>query len=172
MKTIELVKKAKAGDKDALVKLIMNKKQEYYKLAYTYTQDREDALDALEDTIVILYEKIKTLKNEEVFDSWSKTILVNRCKYLLRKRKKLIYLEEQEVPDEKDMIKNREEAIDLEKELKKLNLNQQETIRLRYYMDYDYETIAKLTNTPLGTVKSRINTGIEKLKTALGGAKK
>ncbi|SET10745.1 RNA polymerase sigma-70 factor, ECF subfamily [Natronincola peptidivorans] len=172
METIELVKKSKVGDKEALLQLIMNKKQEYYKLAYVYMQNQEDTLDALEDTIVILYKKIKTLKKEEAFDSWSKTILVNRCKDLLRKRKKLIYLEEKEVLDEKDMIQNREDAIDLEKALKKLNPNQQEAIRLRYYMDYDYETIARLTNTPLGTVKSRIFNGIEKLKAALGGGVK
>lgn len=172
MKSNELVKRAKAGDKDALVQIIMDKKEEYYKLAYTYTQNREDALDALEDTIVILYKKIKTLKKEEAFYSWSKTILVNRCRDLIRKRKRIVHLEEWEFPEGKDDIKNREEAMDLEKELKKLNINQQEAIRLRYYLDYDYETIATITNVPLGTVKSRIFTGIEKLKVALGGGKR
>lgn len=172
MEINELVRKAKSGDQDALVQIIMNEKEEYYRLAYIYTQNREDALDALEDTIVILYKKIKTLKKEEAFYSWSKTILVNKCRDLIRKRKKVVYLEKWEVPDEKDSIRNREEAMDLEQELRKLNIKQQEAIKLRYYMDYDYETIAEITNAPLGTVKSRIFTGIEKLKVALGGGKR
>lgn len=172
MKINELVKKAKAGDKEALVQLIMDKNEEYYKLAYIYTQNREDALDALEDTIVILYKKIKTLKKEEAFYSWSKTILVNKCKDLLRKRKKVIHLGKREILDEKDIIGKREEVIDLEQALRKLNRHQQEAIKLRYYMDYDYQSIAKITNAPLGTVKSRIFTGIEKLKVVLGGGKR
>lgn len=172
MENNELVKKAKAGDQDALLKLIMDKEQEYYKLAFFYTQNREDALDVLEDTIVILYKKIKSLKKEEAFYSWSKRILINKCKDLLRKRKKVIHLGEWEVSDEKDVVGMREEAMDLEEALKKLNIHQQEAIKLRYYLDYDYESIATITNVPLGTVKSRIFTGIEKLKVMLGGGKK
>ncbi|NLY66156.1 MAG: RNA polymerase subunit sigma-24, partial [Tissierellia bacterium] len=42
------IKKAKKGDKEALIRLIMNKKNEYYKLAYVYMKNREDALDALQ----------------------------------------------------------------------------------------------------------------------------
>ncbi|SDK92417.1 sigma-70 family RNA polymerase sigma factor [Natronincola ferrireducens] len=169
METGDLVKKAKLGDKEALVELIMAQQQEYYKLAYVYTQNREDALDALEDMIVILYKKVKSLKKEEAFYSWSKTILVNSCKKTLKQRKKLVYLEGWERQEERNPIENREEALDLEKELRKLSSHQQEAIKLRYYMDLDYETISKITKVPLGTVKSRISTGISKLKKALGG---
>lgn len=56
METDILVKKAKNGDRDALVRLIMNQKKDYYKLAYAYLENREDALDGMEDMIVILNE--------------------------------------------------------------------------------------------------------------------
>ena len=81
------VKRAKDGDKDALLNLIMDRKSEFYKLAFIYKMNREDAMDAMEDMIVILYQKIKSLKNNEFFYSWGKTILVNCCKNILRKRK-------------------------------------------------------------------------------------
>ena len=61
---VNLVKEAKRGSKDALVRLIMDEKQSYFRLAYTYTKNQADALDALADMIVILYEKISDLKNE------------------------------------------------------------------------------------------------------------
>ena len=74
-----LIKRAKNGDKEALLELVMSQQTEYYKLAYVYMKDKDQALDALQDMIVILYENISKLKKEESFYSWSKTILVNLC---------------------------------------------------------------------------------------------
>jgi DNA-directed RNA polymerase specialized sigma24 family protein len=37
-------------------------------------------MDAMEDMILKLYEKIDQLQKEDAFYSWSKTILVNHCK--------------------------------------------------------------------------------------------
>ena len=90
METINLVKKARAGDKEALLALIMLPKQDYYRLAYTYMNNDEDAMDAMEDMIVIIYENIDRIKKPEAFYSWSKTILVNCCRKLLRKKKKIL----------------------------------------------------------------------------------
>ena len=66
-----LVKSAKDRDKEALVNLIMERKNEFYKLAYVYTENKEDAM---ENMIVILYQQIRKLKNDEVFYSWSKNL--------------------------------------------------------------------------------------------------
>lgn len=164
-----LIKKAKLGDKEALVKLIMLKQQEYYKLAYVYMKNEADALDALEDMIVILYENISSLKNEGSFYSWSKTILVNRCKKILKEKSKVILVDTfQEKGCESD-INQKEDQLLLEKELSKLSEKHMEVIKLRYFLDLDYETIGNILKIPLGTVKSRISVGINKLKESLGG---
>ncbi len=47
MEIRELILSAKKGDQKALVQLIMERKHEYYKLAYVYVKNREDALDAM-----------------------------------------------------------------------------------------------------------------------------
>ncbi|QUH24695.1 RNA polymerase sigma factor [Serpentinicella alkaliphila] len=44
-----------------------------------------------------------------------------------------------------------------------------EVIKLRYFLDLDYETIGRILKIPIGTVKSRISVGINKLKESLGG---
>ncbi|WP_332455180.1 RNA polymerase sigma factor [Paenibacillus crassostreae] len=93
MNVVRSVKRAKKGDKEALLQLIMAEKEAYYKLAFTYMGNEHDAMDAMEDMIVRLYDKIEQLKKEESFYSWSKTILVNCCKSLLRKQKKLVLIE-------------------------------------------------------------------------------
>lgn len=169
MEDILLIKKAKDGDKDALVTLIMNKKNEYYGLALLYMKNQDAALDALEDMIVILYSKIQNLRKPEAFYSWSKRILVSSCLDNLRKNKKLILIEDWDQVDNKNYFRDKDQELDLEKQLEKLSSKHREAIKLRYYLDYDYETIAKLTNTPIGTVKSRVFNGLKRLRESMGG---
>lgn len=169
METEALVRKAKQGDKDALVQLIMAEKQSYYKLATVYMKNSEDAMDAMEDMILILYENISRLKNESSFYSWSKTILVNCCKNSLKKKSKVIFLETLKEEQSHSPVEEKDEQLSLEKHLGELNPKQQEVIRLRYFMDMDYQSIAELLKIPLGTVKSRISIGLSKLKVVLGG---
>ncbi|WP_432666412.1 sigma-70 family RNA polymerase sigma factor [Wukongibacter baidiensis] len=165
----KLIKDAKQGNKDALVQLIMAEKQDYYKLAYTYMRNKEDALDALEDMIVILYESIHRLKKEEAFYSWSKTILVNRCKKLLAKRKSFFSLESVREEASEGGFEQKDEQLILERHMAKLNRKHQEVLKLRYFLDLDYKSISDLLNIPIGTVKSRISIGIRRLKESLGG---
>ena len=164
-----LIKKAKKGDREALVTLIMARKNEYYRLAYAYLNNPEDALDATEDMILRIYDKIHQLKKAESFYSWSNTILVNCCREMLRKKKKIILLEDYEEEVYIEDYEQREQQLDLEKHLLRLNPDQQEAIRLRYFLDLDYQAIAELTQVPLGTVKSRIANGLKKLKESFGG---
>lgn len=171
METEALVKKAKQGDKEALVQLIMTEKQDYYKLAYVYMRNPEDAMDAMEDMIVILYENIDHLKNESSFYSWSKTILVNCCKNSLRKKNKVILLDVPQDEHQDDFVEQKDEQLRLDKHLQELSIKHREVIKLRYFMDMDYQSIAELLRIPVGTVKSRISIGLKKLKDALGGEK-
>ena len=61
------VKKAINGDKEALLKLIMSEKDNYYKLAYVYMKNEHDALDILQEMIVVLYKEIPKLKKLDSF---------------------------------------------------------------------------------------------------------
>lgn len=167
MMLIKNVELAKQGDKEALLELILDKKDEYYKLAYVYMKNSDETMDAVEDMIVILYEKIKFLKKNEAFYSWSKTILVNCCKKQLKKKKKLIYIHE--LPNSDTKIIEKENQISLENALNNLKPKHQEAIKLKYYMNYTYNEIADLTNIPIGTVKSRISTALKILKIKLEG---
>ena len=166
-----LVKRAKKGDKEALITLIMNQRSNYYKLAYVYMKNKEDALDAMQDMIVILYDNISKLKNNETFYSWSKTILVNTCKRMLRENKNTVSIETiKEEKDERYIINtNSEDKILLESYISNLNPIHGEVIRLKFILDLDYESISKLLNIPLGTVKSRINTAMKNLRKSMEG---
>lgn len=166
---VELVKKAKKGDKEALAKLLLDHKNDYYKLAYVYLGNQEEALDALEDMTVVVCEKIGKLKKLESFSSWSKTILVNICKKNLKRRKRYLPWAELE---EEPYTENYEGSVyqwDLAQHLACLKDDHGEAIKLKYLLGYDYQTIALITGVPVGTVKSRIHNGLKKLKESLGG---
>lgn len=169
MDTVIMVKKAKQGDRETLLQLIMQQKEDYYKLAYVYIKNPEDALDAMEDMIVILYENIHRLRKEDSFYSWSKTILVNCCKNLLRKNKRLVSLDTIGEQIDDSLFGDKEAQIVLEQHLSRLSEKQQEVIKLRYYLDLDYQSIADILKIPVGTVKSRISTGLQILEKSLGG---
>ena len=164
-----LIKQAKRGNKESLLKLVMAQERDYYKLAYVYMKNPEDSMDAMQDMIVILYENISKLKKETSFYSWSKTILVNLCKKRLKEKSKLVSLENIKEQSIDGVYESSEDSVVLEKYLSKLNENHREVIKLRYYLDLDYRSIAEILNIPLGTVKSRLNIGMKNLKEVLGG---
>lgn len=164
-----LIKRAKKGDKEALLDLVMAQKSDYYKLAYVYMKSEDDALDAIQDMILILYENIHKLKKNDAFYSWSKTILVNSCRNILRKNKRVISLEDVKEEGVYNIYDNPDDKIVLEKYLSKLSTAHQEVIRLKYFLDLDYKTIGEILKIPIGTVKSRISIGMRNLKKSMEG---
>ncbi|MEK3886647.1 sigma-70 family RNA polymerase sigma factor [Bacillus sp. FSL K6-3431] len=167
MNVVRLVKKAKKGNKEALLQLIMAEKDVYYKLALTYMGNTHDAMDAMEEMIVKLYEKMDQLKKEEAFYSWSKTILVNGCKTSLRKQKELVLLDDWDTASEEkadDPYIKSDQQMDIQGLLLHVNEHQKEAIQLKYFHDLNYKTIADITNVSIGTVKSRIFQGLKKLR--------
>lgn len=164
-----LAGQAKAGDKEALIKLVMDRKDEYYRLAYLYTRNREDSLDAMQDMIVILFDNIRKLKDAGNFYSWSKTILVNRCKAMLRKSGRVLTSDAAEEIAFQENYPAAETRQDILVYMNQLNKKQQEAIQLKYFMDMDYDTIARITSVPVGTVKSRIFNGLTRLRKLFGG---
>ncbi|WP_284638287.1 RNA polymerase sigma factor [Paenibacillus silviterrae] len=168
------VKQAQRGNKEALLQLILAEKDDYYRLALAYMGQEHDAL---EEMIVILYEKIGQLKKPGSFYSWSRTILVNHCKAMLKRRNKLILIEDWEnsnvmEPDTvvvSDPYEQLDRHMDIRSSLERVNPNQKEAIELKYFHDLDYESIARIMNVSVGTAKSRVFNGLKKLKEWYGG---
>ncbi|GGG13035.1 hypothetical protein GCM10010912_66820 [Paenibacillus albidus] len=174
MNVSRLVKQAQKGNKEALLQLILAEQDAYYRLAYSYMKNEHDAMDVMEDMIVTLYEKVDQLQKGEAFYSWSKTILVNRCKAVLRKKERFLPLGDEREPSlaaltDDNPYRYMESEMDIQVLLSHLNPQQREAIELRYVHDLPYQTIADMTDAPVGTIKSRISQGIQKLKAMIGG---
>lgn len=166
MKDELLIRKAKKGDKDALLNLVMEEKDDLYRLAYSYMKNEADAMNSLQDMIVKLYENIGNLKDTSKFYSWSKTILVNLCKDDLKKRKRVILIDDMEYMDD-PRLEDKDSSLIVGEILNSLDLIYREVINLHYILGYDYESIGEILGIPLGTVKSRIHNGKKKLEKIL-----
>ena len=161
----EVVKLAKQGDKLAYQRLIETLSVYLYNIAQAMLKNDEQAADAISNTILKAYTKIKTLKKPGYFKTWISRILINECKDILRKNKKVVYIEDyynQANEQEIDTI-SKEEKIDVIDAINKLDKKTKDVVILYYYNELKIEKIATILNLPEGTVKSRLNTAKNKL---------
>lgn len=165
----ELVQKAKKGDSSAFYLLVEGKLDMLYRIAYSYFKDKEAASDAVQDSLLAAYKSIKSLKEPSKFNSWLTSILVNRCRDILRRQKKANF---EEYKDEvaSHTIHRRDEysavdaSIDISNSLKLLDQKYRDVILLKYIGECTISEISGILNIPEGTVKSRLNYGLNKLK--------
>jgi len=163
----------KKMEETEFLKLLDGRLNVLYKIAFSYFKDESNASDALADAVVIAYKNIYKIKNKNKFNAWITTILVNRCREILRRDKIIIFeqydaklidiriLNEGKQISDYEKVENKIYLIDL---LNKIDEKYRDVIRLKYFGDYSLEEVAIILDIPLGTVKSRLNFGIKKLK--------
>ncbi|RXI51865.1 RNA polymerase subunit sigma-70 [Clostridium tetani] len=169
MYDVLLVKRAIRGTKDAFTSLIKQCKNELYKIAYIYTKNEDDALEAIDESIYKAYISINTLKNPEFFKTWIIRILINECITLLKKKNKIV-LENNNTKFEiqcNDDYDSKIEFEDLYKAINTLNDKQRTAIILKYFQDLKISEISDVMQISDNTVKSHIRRGILSLKKSL-----
>lgn len=151
---IQDVRLAKNGDKEAFSRIIKNTTDSLYKVAHGFFSDYNEIADVISNTILKAYENIKSLKDEKYFKTWIIKILINECNYIIRKNKKIVYLEDisQDIPS----LENNE-TIDIEQCLNMLNQDLKNIVTLYYYEEFQVNEISQILGIPEGTVKSRLS---------------
>lgn len=153
---IENIKQAKKGDKQAFEAIIMKHIDYLYRIAYTTLRNENNIEDAIQNTILKSFEKIHTLRKEEFFKTWITKILMNECRNLMRKEKKIIYLEEIERAED-EYVQEKEIKLDIKEVLKHLSNEYREVINYYYIQEKKISEISKILKVPEGTVKSRLS---------------
>jgi RNA polymerase sigma factor (sigma-70 family) len=80
------VKNAQNGDKDAWVSLFTMYNKSMYNVCIRLTGNRGDAEDVLQDSFMLAFNKIGSLKNPEAYGGWLKQIVVRECIRFCKKR--------------------------------------------------------------------------------------
>ncbi|MDC2865580.1 sigma-70 family RNA polymerase sigma factor [Bacillus sp. BP-3] len=171
MDEIKLVKKAKKGDDAAFEQLISLYQDQLYRTAYMYVQNKEDALDIVQETVYKAYVSLEQLQKPNFFLTWLTRILIHNAYQVLNEKKKVQQLEDsRECRDLRNVANRIEQNIDLQVAIGKLDGNYQTVIILHYYYDLPINQIAWHMNVPEGTVKTYLHRARKSLKKLLGGS--
>lgn len=90
---LDTVTLAKKGDREAFISLMESNKISMYRVAKSILHNECDIEDAMQNTIILAYEKIYKLKKNDYFKTWLIRILINECNKVHKKNKKTISLE-------------------------------------------------------------------------------
>jgi len=158
-------------NKDSLEELIaehaVQYKEHYYRLAYSYVRNADDALDIVQESIYKAISSMDSLKNPNSIRTWFYRIVVNTSLDFLRKRKKTSPAEE-EVLTRLDFGRtDRYEDFDLKKALDQLPEKYRTVVILRFFEDLKIEEIAEVLDVNTNTVKTRLYASFEKLRLTL-----
>ena len=155
------VSKAKKGDKEAFLALIDENRLNLYRVARGILIDKEDIEDALQNTIIHSFQKLNSLKQDEYFRTWIIRILINECNEILRKNKKVMYLDDN---TNTEIYSDSYENMDLTRAINSLSEELRITTVLFYFEDTSLKNIAKILEIPEGTVRSRLTRARTKLR--------
>jgi RNA polymerase sigma-70 factor (sigma-E family) len=139
------------------------------RLAYLLTGDRALAEDLVHEAFVRLFGRFRDLRNPDAFGAYLRTAVVNLSRsHFRRRRVERTYLERQgRRPEPAGDLGERQEMWEA---LQRLRPRQRAAIVLRYYEDLTEAQTADVLGCAVGTVKSLVSRGIDRLRTELRGS--
>ena len=173
-----LIQRASDGDPEAFNRLMEAHERRMYAVALRMCANREDAQDCLQEAMLRVYRAIGNFKGESSFSTWVYRITMNTCLDELRRRKNKQstsldnLLDEGWAPSddssapEKQAVRA-ETARTLRQTIQELPEDMRAAVVLRDIQGYSYEEIARILDINVGTIKSRISRGREKLREKL-----
>jgi RNA polymerase sigma-70 factor (ECF subfamily) len=150
-------------------------KRDVYRLCYCMLQHRADAEDACQETFVRAL--LADRSGVERLKPWLLSIAANRCKSILARRRAGAYKEvvafllQRPRPTEaaEAAVARKETADELAALYGKLPVKIRSAMTLRYVNELSLAEIGEALDIPVGTVKSRLNKGLELLRKRMGG---
>ena len=139
--------------------------------------DQALAEELLQETFLRVYDRIDSCARPEAFKSWTFSIAANLCRNQARRRQ--VRQGEQATdginghagtgPDPEDAAISAQLRERIEAALCELTETQREVFLLYQYTRLSYDEIAETLEVPVGTVKSRMNTALTRLRELLVG---
>ena len=170
---VDLVIKAKAGDKEAFTKLISIYKREMYCIARYNLKSEVDIDDAIQETLYKAYIGIKKLKEPKYFGTWLIRILINNCRDIQNDHKAVILSFDDEnlekIPDDSDPYLDIANHYDFFEMIDGLDQDEKELITLKYSQHYDNKNLAELLHIKEGALRMRFMRIRDKLKMKFKG---
>jgi RNA polymerase sigma factor (sigma-70 family) len=161
-----VVRLAGRGDRDAFEELVRRRQSWVRNLMRRLSRDATLADDLAQQVFIRVWRTIGQLQQPLRFPGWLKRVAIN---VWLQHHRKTDVLGASETLDEHEESAQHTtgEAIDIDRALALLPNAVRLCLVLSYHAEMSHAEIAEATNLPLGTVKSHIRRGTERLQSLL-----
>lgn len=159
----DLVEAARCGSALEIERLLQAVWPVAYRLAYSVLGDRESAQDAAQESCVILYRTIASLRDPAAFRAWFYRIVVREASSLKRR-----HVESNVGKEPAQQIEDRTTAFDVWRALSMLPQHLRDVIVLRYFEDLPSREIASILRINDGAVRFRLMVARRRLRPLLG----
>ena len=139
-------------------------------IAYRILRDLGLAEDAVQQSLVLAWRELPSLRDVERFDAWIHRLLVNSCYREARRGRRwaanvrVLPVDGPVAPDEFASVMERDQ---LERGFRRLPPEQRAVFVFHHYVELTLPETAEQLGVPLGTVKSRLDYATNTLRAAL-----
>ena len=161
-----LVKRVKAGDYQAFDLLVLKYQSRLISTAFKYVKDIQIAEDITQESLIKSFKSINSFREDSSFYTWVYRIAINLAKNFVsssgyKKSRKSDSLDDTyfEISSQSSLesdILHDNSMQKINSYIKELPESLRTSFVLRESEGKSYEEIAEITNTPVGTVRSRI----------------
>ena len=134
------------------VERIEQKKASFYRVAFGYTRNEDDALEVVQEAVCKAYTAKWRLRDPERFYPWFYRILTNTALSFLRRR------------PPQGAVREAWDALPAEDGEERWDDRSRTVILLKFYEDMTFREIAQVLRKPESTVKSDYYRGMNQLK--------
>lgn len=171
----KLISRVVKGDASAFNELLGMHEKKMYAVCLRICTNPEDAQDCLQEAMLRIYRSISSFKGQSSFSTWVYRIAMNTCLDELRKKKNkqttsldgLLDMgwspsDDYDTPEHHTIAAQKRSAI--QNAISDLPEDMRSAIVLRDIEGFSYEEISGMLGINVGTIKSRISRGREKLR--------
>jgi RNA polymerase sigma factor (sigma-70 family) len=165
-----IIQKVRNGEKEQFRHLISHCNQPLYRTAIVILKNESDAEDAMQSAYLKAFAHLNSFKGEATFLTWITRILINECKMLLRKRRNVASLDNEEVLDIQSNIESAVDQISkqqLHKWLEKSIIDLPEKYRLVYITREVNEMSTEETASTLGLSEENVKVRLHRAKSLI-----
>ena len=150
--------------KKQIADYIISNKEKYYRVAYSYVKNADDALDIMQESIYKAVAHVDSLQDINCINTWFYIIIVNTSIDFLRKQKKVIPVDNEVLASFVSETNDEYENFDLQKAMDDLPEKYKSVVVLRYFEDLKIEEIAEILNENTNTIKTRLYKALKLLR--------